>query len=83
MKKERIEYSSQAQSFKCGIYQHYKGQFYRALYIARVESTLEEVVVYEMLYDDFSIWTRPLHKFLEEIEHNGQKMQRFTFIKTI
>lgn len=67
-----------------GIYQHYKGNNYKVIAVARsTESpTLEKVVIYESLYDseEFgpnAVWSRPLGMFTEEIEINGQLVPRF------
>lgn len=49
-----------------GIYQHYKGNQYEVLNLARHSETLEEMVVYKALYGDFTIWTRPLNLFLQK-----------------
>lgn len=64
-----------------GIYRHFKGNTYRALYLARHSETLEELVVYQALYGDCGIWVRPLSMFLENVTRNGVTLPRFTFIK--
>jgi len=68
--------------FKPGIYQHYKGNKYLALGVAKHSETLEELVVYITLYDNeqSKIWVRPLKMFIEEVEINGQKTPRFKFL---
>lgn len=68
--------------FKPGIYQHYKGNKYIALGVAKHSETLEELVVYITLYDNeqSKIWVRPLKMFMEEVEINGQKTPRFKFL---
>jgi hypothetical protein len=63
-----------------GIYEHYKtGRLYRAVYVAKHSETLEDLVVYESLYqNDLSrIWARPLKMFEEIVQHNGQSVRRF------
>lgn len=45
------------------IYQHFKGQKYKVLCIAIDSETNEEVVVYEALYGNHQIWTRPYDMF--------------------
>lgn len=69
---------------KIGKYQHYKGNFYKVIDVARHSETLEYLVVYECLYDnpDGRLWVRPLGMFLEEVEVNGKKMPRFKFIES-
>ena len=66
---------------KLGIYQHFKGNYYKVLAIAKHSETLEEMVVYQALYGEFGVWVRPLHMFEETVEHNGEVKQRFTFIR--
>ena len=54
-----------------GIYEHSKtGNLYRVIGIAKHSENLEELVVYEALYDNptSKFWVRPLTMFLEEIE---------------
>lgn len=61
-----------------GVYEHYKGKQYRVLGIARHSETLEELVVYEALYEtDEKLWVRPLVMFLEVVDVEGKKMPRF------
>lgn len=67
---------------KLGKYQHSKtGNFYNVLGIAKHSETLEELVVYECLYDNprSKLWVRPKKMFLEEITLNGKKVPRFKF----
>lgn len=63
-----------------GIYQHYKGNYYEVIDIAKHSETLEDMVIYRTLYGDFGLWVRPLAMFLEQIEINGKKIPRFRFI---
>lgn len=66
-----------------GKYQHSKtGNFYRVIGVAKHSETLEDLVVYECLYENQKsmIWVRPKTMFLEEVEINGQKVPRFKFI---
>ena len=63
-----------------GTYKHSKtGNLYRVLGIAKHSETLEDLVVYEALYDNpkSKLWVRPLSMFEEEVEINGQKRKRF------
>jgi hypothetical protein len=66
---------------KLGKYRHYKGKDYEVIGIATHSETLEELVVYRKLYDDFSLWVRPLKMFTEEVEINGKKIPRFEYIR--
>ncbi len=65
---------------KKGKYQHYKGPMYEVLDVAKHSETEEEMVVYRTLYGDFSLWVRPFKMFTQEIEYEGEKMKRFTYI---
>ena len=60
-----------------GIYRHYKGNYYRVICLAKHSETLEDLVIYEKLYDDFGFWARPKKMFLETIMYNGKKVERF------
>ena len=52
-----------------GIYKHFKGDYYLEEDIAIDSETKEENVVYRRLYDDNSLWIRPLEMFLSEVDH--------------
>lgn len=65
---------------KLGKYKHYKGNFYEVLGVAKHSETMEDLVVYKKLYDDFGLWVRPLKMFEEMVEIDGKKMPRFEFI---
>ena len=53
-----------------GIYKHFKGNYYIVEDIATHSETKEKYVVYRKLYDDNSLWIRPLDMFLSEVDHN-------------
>jgi hypothetical protein len=67
---------------KLGTYEHFKGKRNRVIGVAKHSETLEDMVIYESLYDNevSKLWARPLVSFLEEVEVNGQKVPRFKFI---
>jgi hypothetical protein len=70
---------------KSGIYEHYKGNRYQVLGIARHSETLEELVVYRALYDseEFgpdALWARPVEMFAETVRVKGKPVPRFRFI---
>jgi hypothetical protein len=68
---------------KLGVYRHYKnGKGYRVIGVAKHSETLEDVVVYEALYDNelSKMWVRPLSMFTEMVEWEGQKQPRFIFV---
>jgi hypothetical protein len=62
-------------------YRHFKGNEYLVLYLAKHSETLEELVVYQALYGDRGIWVRPMNMFLEQVEVNGQMINRFEKIE--
>jgi cyclomaltodextrinase / maltogenic alpha-amylase / neopullulanase len=67
---------------KLGKYQHFKGNFYEVISVARHSETLEELVVYRALYKhekygENSLWVRPKKMFLENVIVGGKEMPRF------
>ena len=62
-----------------GIYKHYKNKKYRVIGIAKHSETLEDLVIYEALYDNevSKLWARPISEFTDEVEYNGKKVKRF------
>lgn len=58
-------------------YRHFKGKEYQVLHLARHSETMELMVVYRALYDDYGIWVRTLDMFLEQVEINGRFINRF------
>jgi len=72
--------SAEARTLKIGTYEHFKGNRYKVLSIARDSETLEEKVVYQALYGDNSVWVRPLKSFIETVERDGKKFPRFKYI---
>ena len=68
------------EGIKKGKYRHYKGKEYEVLYTAKHSETLEEMVVYRALYGDGQIWARPSSMWDEEVEVNGKRVKRFSYI---
>ncbi len=62
-----------------GIYQHYKGKKYKLLNVVRHSETLEELVLYETLYENElgRFWVRPKEMFVEEV---GEGTPRFKLL---
>ncbi len=68
---------------KLGIYRHSKtNNLYRVLALAKHSETLEDLVVYECLYENLTskYWVRPLSMFTQEIEINGNRVPRFVYV---
>ncbi len=68
---------------KIGIYKHSKtNNLYRVLFFAKHSETLEDMVVYEALYENekSKFWVRPMNMFFEEVEINEKKLPRFQFL---
>ncbi len=63
-----------------GIYKHFKGNKYEVIGICKHSETLEEMVVYKALYGEGGLWVRPIAMWEEVVEHNGEKVKRFTKI---
>lgn len=66
---------------KLGKYQHFKGNYYRVLHLARHSETEEYLVVYHPFDNKNDIWVRPLAMFDETIIREGVSTQRFLFIE--
>lgn len=72
------------EKFKPGIYKHFKGKLYLALFLAKHSETEEDVVVYIDLYENKNsqIWVRPLDMFMDYKElEDGTKVKRFEFLR--
>ena len=65
---------------KLGKYRHFKGGEYVVLALALHSETQEEMVVYRALYGDKKVGVRPAAMWNEEIEKDGKRYKRFTFI---
>ena len=64
-----------------GKYKHYKGNEYEVIGTAKHSETEEDLVVYFSVKNPGQLWVRPLAMFNEEIELNGDKIQRFKKIE--
>ena len=65
-----------------GKYRHFKGNDYEVIGIAKLEATLEEMVVYRPLYkSEHTLWVRPLKVFTENVEVDGKMVPRFTYLE--
>jgi len=66
---------------KPGRYEHYKGKHYQVIGVAHHSETMEEMVVYRLLYGDGSLWVRPATMFLESVIVDGEQIARFELIE--
>lgn len=68
---------------KLGIYKHYKGKDYKVIGIAKHSETLEDLVVYETLYENeiSKLWVRPTSLFTSTVEIDGKQVPRFAFVQ--
>ncbi len=67
---------------KKGIYKHSKtGNLYKVHFVAKHSETLEDMVVYECLYENekSKFWVRPVSMFLELVTINEVEVPRFQF----
>ena len=71
------------QELQPGLYRHYKGGNYQVIGVARhsetdeTDETDEQLVVYRCVYDNNSLWVRPLAMFLETVFVDGRTVPRF------
>lgn len=68
---------------KLGLYRHYKGNLYQVIGIGRHSETLEEMVLYRGLYNDYGLWARPRVSFESTVEHAGKEVLRFEYIRQL
>jgi tRNA (cytidine/uridine-2'-O-)-methyltransferase len=75
-------------SEKCGVprewkesigceFMHHKGKRYRLLGLAPHSETLEPLAVYQLLYGDFGLWTRPAEMFFGTVKTAEGDVPRF------
>lgn len=75
-----LAFSDKANSLPRGIYRHYKGSDHEVIDVVHHSETLEELVLYKHANEP-GLWVRPLNMFFDDVEIDGKKIRRFTFIK--
>jgi hypothetical protein len=63
-----------------GRYRHFKGRDYDVIGVGRHSETQELLVIYRALYGEGGLWVRPLRMFTEEVERDGVRQARFSYV---
>lgn len=72
-----MQYEEAIQTIEPGMYQHFKGNYYEVLCVARHSETSGPMVVYRALYGDGGVWVRPADMWNETVERDGHTFARF------
>lgn len=69
---------------KPGKYKHYKGGLYKVHGMVKHSETLEDMVLYETLYENDlgKMWVRPAKMFLENVETPEGNVPRFAIMES-
>lgn len=60
------------------IFRHFKGGYYRFITEVTNSETQEKEVVYQALYGEHKVWTRPADMFYGQVNVDGVEIDRFT-----
>lgn len=60
------------------IFRHFKGGYYRFITEVTNSETQEKEVVYQALYGECKVWTRPADMFYGKVNVDGVEIDRFT-----
>jgi len=68
--------------FSTGIYEHYKGQKYLVLGLAKDAETHKMFVIYVTLYEneEGALWVRPYEIFTGQVKVDGKMVARFRYL---
>lgn len=64
-----------------GIYQHYKGNYYKVLGVPKSSETLEDMIVYQDLCEENKIWVRPASMWEETVKTVEGPVPRFRLVE--
>lgn len=70
-----MTYEEAIQTIPLVKYQHFKGNEYEVITIARHSETEEAMAVYKALYGEQGIWVRPASMWNEIVERDGRTMK--------
>ncbi|MBY0416118.1 MAG: DUF1653 domain-containing protein [Bdellovibrionales bacterium] len=67
---------------KLGLYRHHKGKLYLVTGVCKHSETLEDLVLYEALYENelSKLWVRPIGMFIEKVNVDGREIPRFEYV---
>lgn len=74
---EKCDINDEWRGYIGHVFRHHKGKLYKLIGFAPHSETLEPLAVYQLLYGDFGLWTRPAKMFFETIEKDGRLVRRF------